>query len=213
MKKAKKYLIEFTLVIVGILIAFSIENWAQQRNDRAALQSYLRQIQLDLNNDATALQEIVVLDSLNILKLKILYQRVNEGKFGGIDSLASLLVSYRAYSTSTIGYSMLVNSPQSSLLSTELYAHITEFYGEFANFHKEQLQLERDFTNGYLSPLYLQYYKHLEQAATRPDFNAIAFAGYTQGRIVLLGQVLEARKLLLAESRKLQLVLEKKITL
>ena len=44
-------IIEFLLVVLGVLLALQLDNWNEQRKDRALFQDYLVQLQADLRED------------------------------------------------------------------------------------------------------------------------------------------------------------------
>ena len=69
--KYLKYAIgEIILVVIGILIALSINNWNEARKSKAFEQEMLKQIQTNLISDKTTLSEIIKNNTNAILSSK-----------------------------------------------------------------------------------------------------------------------------------------------
>lgn len=62
--KFSKYLIyaigEIILVVIGILLALQINNWNENRKENAKIDTYLESMLVDLNNDATYFERMVL---------------------------------------------------------------------------------------------------------------------------------------------------------
>ncbi|MFC4720953.1 DUF6090 family protein [Geojedonia litorea] len=75
--KYLKYAIgEIILVVIGILIALSINNWNEARKDRQKEQLFLHKLSSNLNEDITSLKNILHSDSLLIHDLTSLSQEI-----------------------------------------------------------------------------------------------------------------------------------------
>ena len=62
-RKYFKYAIgEIILVVIGILIALSVNNWNEKRKNNLLKQAYIKNLKIDLNTD---LETLDVLDELN----------------------------------------------------------------------------------------------------------------------------------------------------
>ncbi|MBV6647645.1 MAG: hypothetical protein KI790_19460, partial [Cyclobacteriaceae bacterium] len=55
----RTHFIELIVVIIGITIAFSLNNWAQGRKDRRSEQEYLRSFLEDLDQDIAQLDSLI----------------------------------------------------------------------------------------------------------------------------------------------------------
>jgi uncharacterized membrane protein YgaE (UPF0421/DUF939 family) len=78
--KFSKYLIyafgEIILVVIGILIALSINNWNEARKDMQKEQLFLHKLSSNLSEDIASLKNILRSDSLLILDLSNLSQEI-----------------------------------------------------------------------------------------------------------------------------------------
>ncbi len=78
--KFSKYLIyaigEIVLVVIGILIALSINNWNEQRKTRLLEESYNQSIKNDLNNDHKTIEFIIMDTKLIIDGYKLLMDQL-----------------------------------------------------------------------------------------------------------------------------------------
>jgi hypothetical protein len=126
--KFSKYLIyaigEIILVVIGILIALSINNWNEERKESLIEQNYLRRLLVDLENDYKTLTFSKGLSSERINQVKILTNVIknqslsNENSTQIIESIEK--VTWRSYlPLSKIVYNELLNSGKMSLIQSE----------------------------------------------------------------------------------------------
>tara|TARA_A100000171_G_C2137011_1_gene151133 strand:- start:4179 stop:4865 length:687 start_codon:yes stop_codon:yes gene_type:complete len=155
----RNHFIELLVVVIGITIAFGMENWAEKRRDRETQVNYLTSLRDDITNDNTELNHI--LDSSNVLN-------------GNIDFLMRYVfanaplkdLKYR-HITSTYSapyfnakdgtYHSLVNSGSLDMISNyELRASITDLY----NFYYDEISKADDFihdlVNGQIYPYMIE---------------------------------------------------------
>ena len=59
MKDWKKYLIEFVVIVVGILTAIQLEDWNQDRKDRAKEKLLLRELHAEFLNNKAQFQNVI----------------------------------------------------------------------------------------------------------------------------------------------------------
>ncbi|WP_323756594.1 DUF6090 family protein [Roseivirga sp.] len=153
------HFIELLVVVIGISIAFGMENWAEKRRDREAQINYLTSLKDDITNDNTELNRI--LDSSQVLNgnidflMRYVYASgpLEDLKYGHITS------TYAApYFNAKDGtYHSLVNSGSLDMISNyELRASITDLY----NFHYDEISKADDFihdlVNGQIYPYMIE---------------------------------------------------------
>jgi hypothetical protein len=148
-----KYAIgEIVLVVIGILIALSINNWNENRKQNILEQSYLDRLKVDLNEDLKSFTFYKGLANLRIEQIEIVQKAVadstvikeNSGRV--IKSVEQ--VSWKSYlPISRITYSELISSGKLGLIKSEkLRDLIARYYKEIdhweivlksSEYHKE----------------------------------------------------------------------------
>jgi len=131
-----KYIFDTIVVIVGILIAFSLNNWNETRKNNIREQEYLTSIKEEIKNDSLFLEStwfknfVKKINTLERTKRYILgtyipkdtIQFINDAGYGGIYSRASFI------GTSKI-YKELLNTGNLSLISSsDIRNQIIEYY-------------------------------------------------------------------------------------
>ena len=132
--KYLKYAIgEIVLVVVGILIALSINNWNEEKKSKILAETYLKNLKLDLKSDIDALE--LALTDLNFYEERGYYSlHVLEGKIKEIDTvefLKSLVWNnhYHLHQKSTSTYEDLISSGNIKLIeNNELKIELSKYY-------------------------------------------------------------------------------------
>ncbi len=133
--KFSKYLIyaigEIMLVVVGILIALQINNWNEARKENATINTYLKGIVIDLNNDIRRFD--VIIKNLNEqIKANSMVFEDKSYQNLPIDSIALSITSYfNDYKISDQTFQKIKNSGLANQLgSTKLNEAINKYYSE-----------------------------------------------------------------------------------
>jgi len=71
---------EIILVVVGILIAVSIDDWNKEKQDRKKEKSYLQEIRSNLQEDTIRANQVILFDSLKIESVNRTFQVFGSGK-------------------------------------------------------------------------------------------------------------------------------------
>lgn len=151
--KAKEYLKELSLMILGVLIALLIDNYREDVRDDKIVKSYLDIVIEDLNFDIYNINRQLQSDSVYVKKLKILsdilttnqdlpnlkyglsswtsqdstpYRKLNT--WDSLDYYTIALYTDHQYKIRKIGFSMIVNSTLSHRIDQELLKSITLYY-------------------------------------------------------------------------------------
>ena len=143
-----KYAIgEIALVVIGILIALSINNWNEDRKESLIEKNYLRRLLVDLENDYKTLSFSKALSKERINQVNILSNVIknqsqsNESSTLIIESIEK--VTWRSYlPLSKIVYNELLNSGNMSLIQSEYLRNLLSNYYEDADHWEMILNLE-----------------------------------------------------------------------
>lgn len=113
----KDHLVNLVVVILGISIAFYLEGWREDRQNRKLEIKYLNDIADDLAYDEQMLDTLLIVDSLNMQKLdEILNNSANGDKmeFAGV---FLDLVYYVPFTPKSVTYETVVNSGKLEVIS------------------------------------------------------------------------------------------------
>ncbi len=155
-----EYLIELLVVIIGISIAFSIENYAANRKEKGEELQHLKGLMDDLEKDAKSFEEFAgyVGNTLNYVR------RLNElirDKDVGNDSLNFLLLRAGWVSSTeprSIGYNSLKTSGDLDKLSNfELRKSIVYHYEHKMDDIHFLNELHAAYLEKYVTPIQLKY--------------------------------------------------------
>ena len=141
--KFSKYLIyaigEIILVVIGILIALSINTRREKFLQNKSTQGIFKQIEKDLTNDS--LQLAVSINSLtlsNKMILDIIEDKIQDSIFNKVDTIEysspyirkmrGLVTSFEKYSPNNKGFILLKSSNQSNLVYDQMANDVIEFY-------------------------------------------------------------------------------------
>ncbi|KOF02065.1 hypothetical protein OB69_13595 [Roseivirga seohaensis subsp. aquiponti] len=155
----RNHFIELLVVVIGITIAFAMENWAEKRRDRESQINYLTSLRDDITNDNIELKHIM--DSSKVLNRNIDFLMRYVYASGPLEDLkyGHITSTYSApYFNAKDGtYHSLVNSGSLDLISNyKLRASITDLY----NFHYDEIAKADDFihdlVNGQIYPYMIE---------------------------------------------------------
>jgi hypothetical protein len=144
----QKGLVEFVIVVVGVMLALAADRWQQDWQDRKRAVEYLTRLEADLESDMVAYESIVS-SSAEIDKAALYIVEVYRGR--GVPSdererfvMAVLAASFSPFPQGTNAtYVDLVNTGSLALLPVELRSQITTYY-ENKDTLIARLQLFRD---------------------------------------------------------------------
>lgn len=137
--KFSKYLLyavgEIILVVIGILIALSINNWNEERKERNRLFNVYSLIAVDLSNDIKSINEILLFYSTKKeLYPKVLSDSLTKEDYQENDTLMSLIISYPDFKITTRGFELLKDFEDSRQFGTDtLDNQIVNLYTHFKN--------------------------------------------------------------------------------
>ena len=129
MKKVKEYFIELSLIVLGVFIAISVDDYREKSKIRSMVSSYLSVLKKDLNENLKLLNEEIYYDSIALNRLGTMRNRVNAQNYEGLDSLAFHLGEHSSFAINDTGFRMIVESGNSHTLETEKLAQLTNLFG------------------------------------------------------------------------------------
>lgn len=118
-----KYAIgEIFLVVVGILIAFQVNNWNQKRLGKIEEEKLLESIKVDFEHTKATLQALNVRRDEGLVNFKALIEVRNSGDFSNelhIDTLLAKATFTPTYNGNTSSIAIVINSGKINLLSND----------------------------------------------------------------------------------------------
>jgi len=162
---------EIVLVVIGILIALSINNWNEQRKNQNEVHQSMFQILNDLKQEGLLLKENNNTGKKNIVHLT----NVSQGNYNAVhlDSLLIYLDRYFSFFKNNNTYSGLKETGKfSNIKSPELKADITSYYEKDYETLIADTKYGEAYTNNQVVPYII--------ANLEPDTNYL-----TRGELVL----------------------------
>ena len=124
--KAKKYFLyaigEIFLVVVGILIALSINNWNKEKEIRTAERQIYQNILIKLNNDRNDIESNIIYNNERLVQFQYANEIIESNTREEIDTLIVILTKLYDYSDVDVSnnvYQNLVNSGELKLLNND----------------------------------------------------------------------------------------------
>ncbi|WP_400078273.1 DUF6090 family protein [Winogradskyella sp. R77965] len=208
-EKYFKYAIgEIILVVIGILIALSINNWNQNITFKNELNQIIKDIQNDLNQDILILDEEIQNSERFINNVDNLLDNANKMPIDSLLSNLSKVHSVSFFVPVNFGYNKLNRHPRTELLPDSLTINLTTYY---ITFSKESSNINYQGLSLYSLNLFRNYlvkngfpleFRKLERpeelSNLRLIVNDIEFIGILRNtkhnKSVELSTLIEARK-------------------
>ncbi|WP_242094352.1 DUF6090 family protein [Aestuariivivens sediminicola] len=153
--KYLKYAVgEIVLVVIGILIALSINNWNEERKKNISLGKALGQVIIDLKQDEETLKMYEEMEQKHIQYLEALsYRNYNNIK---LDSILYNLDHYFSFIESNNSYSNLKSSGLFTEIENDsLKSNLTLYYEQAYGQLKDVTEYGETFTNDRIIPFLL----------------------------------------------------------
>lgn len=122
-KYVKYALGEIFLVVIGILIAFQVNNWNEERKQKIEETKLLQSIKVDFENTRAILKQLNVRRDQSLSNFNELIKARNSGNFINemhIDTLLARAFFYPTYNGNTSSIAVVVNSGKINLLSSDV---------------------------------------------------------------------------------------------
>lgn len=202
------YVKELLIVVIGILIAFALNNWAQKQSEKSLSRTYMNNLILDLAADTAKMSE-----NIAVLKRNLTYcQAMIPHFFQPLSGRDTLIVDFfrRSYfpsfSSQDATYKTLLNTGDLKLIrSFDLKKEILDHYGKYDVLFRENERADhfaRDYFANYMmneldQGTFFQYQD--DSPLEDPKFKNIVFSlnGILQIQINRYQEALDRTRLLL----------------
>lgn len=168
----KYVLSELLIVIAGILIAFTLNNWAQSRSDKKQEQIYFQSLKSDIEADRAALEKgkVFLTERIQIAQNIMAHFRT---PLPGRDTIPMTIFrelrGAPAFVSHDITYQMLVNSGDFQLISNfETRNKIVEHYARYQTLYDENKRSDA-FIREHVSPFFMNVadFENMERDAEK----------------------------------------------
>lgn len=129
-----KYAIgEILLVVIGILIALTINNWNENRKQQNEFTTILKTIKQDLKRDTLVAGSIIkYYQIIEKNSLKIINKEVNRNNYEEHPQVRSLVSIYKSFPIQTKGFEMAKNYRNTNAIKNDsIFTIISQFYIPF----------------------------------------------------------------------------------
>lgn len=149
---------EIIIVIIGISIAFGLNNWAQAQQERKLEKLYFRNLEKDLSNDIDSLNQNIYILGQNLDYIRQLIPHLGtelsgrDTTYGKVFTVAETV----AFIPEDATYHTLVNSGDFKLISDfELKAAIEKHYRQYLHMQRAYDRRE-NFSKNYMADFFVE---------------------------------------------------------
>ena len=149
---------EIVLVVIGILIALSVNNWNESNSKNKIAKNYINNLQLELNSDLSYFEELNSknenqINELNDLLIALIYDNINVNEGELIFKLMDAFHPY-PFAPKTATYNDLVASGKMEFIKTiDLRQKIISHY-TFLEQIKSHIDRETDYNWNHFIPFF-----------------------------------------------------------
>ena len=172
--KYLKYAIgEIVLVVIGILIALSINNWNENKKDRDIEQSALKNLKAEFEEN---LEQLRIDNDLNQASLDAAYSLLQSERITyqsyRIDSLLGTALNYATFEAGTGVFDEAISSGKMRLIQNDsLKTLLSKWMGKLNELGEDEI-IRRDHIIHNVSTLFRKYipYRNFDRAYDREDY-------------------------------------------
>ena len=151
---------EILIVIIGITIAFSLNNWSERSKEKAQREQYLINLKNDIEADKAALEKNYAEIETKMIAaqkvLPVLGSNDTAAKMGAIQDIFAVVVISN-FSAKDITYNTLINSGDLKLIKDfELKTAIESHYSEYELMMKAY-ERQENIQKEYLGPYFIEH--------------------------------------------------------
>lgn len=165
------YGFETLAVVVGILAAFALENWNEERQAKDQADTFLYHIASNIDEDMEELQALMIYVDKSIIRAESLITSFKERSFNEHDAtkfIAWLNVE-KSFQVNRSGMDALINSGRLDLLSPDLTYALQQYYALC-----DKLADREAISNGFIQNKYETYhYDHYVESTRESDVYGI----------------------------------------
>lgn len=193
----KNHFVELVVVIIGITIAFMLENWRQENANQNLEQKYLNSLKSDLMSDKKLLDSTVSSVEKQTLFLR---EFITEIKSGTVDKqkaekiIPQILLSY-GFSPKLATYQSITNSGNLNIINDyKLIESLASYYNSYDEISTKEKVLY-DFQLKFVLPYVYENVDFLSgEMVNKSVINGFEFKNIVTGYYTLVGQNLEVYK-------------------
>ena len=153
----KDHIVNLFVVILGISIAFYLEGWREDSRERKLEVKYLHDLAIDLNYDEELLDTLLIVDSINLVKINRILDYSVKGQTLEFDGIFLDLVYYVPFTPQAVTYETIVNSGKLEIISSyEVQNNVVFLYNQLYGGISAWDSYLTDHINGYIKPMTMQ---------------------------------------------------------
>lgn len=170
-QKWPEYILEILVITIGILGAFALNNWNENRKDRVFEREIIELIEQNLKADALNLSSILEMNKNAVSSIEILLDRPRQLSEDSISLLLGKSINFLRFYTSTSAFEVLKSRGLSTIRNKDLQLLISNYYdGDLRHLNESLLDVEDDFSNNWIP--------FLEKKLTDFEFHTLAKPEY-----------------------------------
>ena len=191
------HFVELIVVIIGITIAFMLENWRQENANHDLEQKYLNSLKSDLMSDNKLLDSTVSSVEKQISKLRDFITEIKTGtvvKQKAENIIPQVLISY-GFAPKLATYQSITNSGNLNIITDyKLIESLASYYNSY-----DEISIKEKGLYDYQLKFVLPYvYENVDflsgKMVNKSAINGFEFKNIVTGYYTLVGQNLEAYK-------------------
>jgi len=148
---------EISIVIIGISIAFALNNWAAHRSESKTEKRYFRNLEKDLNNDLASLDQNIQKLGQDLQDIEVLVPHLGR-QLAGRDTIYRKIFTLAetvAFIPEDATYHTLVNAGDFKLISDfELKSAIEKHYRQYQYLNR-QYERRDNFSKNYMADFFV----------------------------------------------------------
>ena len=165
-EKGGYLIVESLIIIIGISVTFSFNNWKTESENRKKEQYYLSNFVMDINDDLVSLNRVLEFRNSQLAFIKKYFQYMQQGKkldnkeiVNGIYSL----IPTKEFRHNQINYQNLINSGQLNLIEDEeiIYYMTHLIIGKYKVVNQNDKDI-LNFRNNYVLPYVYNNYSFIQ---------------------------------------------------
>ncbi len=157
-----KYAIgEIILVVIGILIALSINNWNEQQKLNKEEQYLLKELLAEFNTNLIKIKSDIHLNTKNQKAAIAILDLIASGDIKNnpqkLDSLFMVVFSYGSFNASSGVLDEIISSGKLRVIKAGSLRNMLSRWSGWIENQQEDINIRRDQINFYIEPLYVKY--------------------------------------------------------
>jgi len=166
-----RYGFETLAIVVGILAAFALENWKEERQAKGQTTSFLHHIASNIDEDMEELEALMIYVDKSIVRSESLITSFKQSSFD--EHEASINIAWlnveKRFQVNRTGMDALINSGRLDLLSPDITYALQQYYALC-----DKLAEREAISNGFIQNKYETYhYEHYVEITRMSDVYGI----------------------------------------